>query len=258
MIRRGWATDLVELFLPTGCVACGGWIPSREAPAIVCVLCRTRLHDPGWPRCPRCHHPRGTGRIEEPDCLECRAWPAELTGARYAYGLIPPADDLVHALKYEGWREVSEFMGVAMARAVSASPRVALDPVAGRAPTVVPIPTTLTRIRSRGYNQAHLLADTLARTLGLTLRDALTRPTAPRSQTSLSPTERRENVRGAFQVTPGGAPWVRGAPILLVDDVLTTGATAAEAAVTLSGAGAGPITLVTFARALPQQSKKAA
>lgn len=153
---------------------------------------------------------------------------------------MPPATDLVHALKYEGWRELAEPMGVAMAREVRRSPRS----------VVVPVPTTPARIRRRGYNQAGLLAGVVARRLGVPCREALRRSSAPRSQTSLSPRARRENVRGAFAVADGVG--LEGADIVLVDDVLTTGATASEAASTLALAGAASVSLVAFARALPR------
>ncbi len=245
-----WAADLLEFFLPTGCVVCRTWIPAGDTPAIVCGGCRTRLREPAWPRCPRCHHPSGTGRTEAPDCLECRGWPPELMAARYAYVLEPPADDLVHALKYEGWPELADPMGRSMATALVRNAPDGLDPETRRA-TVVPIPTTSSREKARGYNQAHLLAERLALDLGLPLRGALVRVSAQRSQTSLSPDERRENVRDAFRVSVGSERALRGAHVVLIDDVLTTGATAAEAAITLVRGGAATVTLVAFARALP-------
>lgn len=247
-----WAGDLLDFLLPTGCIVCRRWIPARETPPIVCVSCRTRLTEAPWPRCPRCHHPRGTGRVSAPDCLECREWPPELTAARYAYVLGPPAADLVHALKYEGWRELSDLMGAAMAAVVEGC-----VPSGARA-IVVPVPTTPRRLKERGYNQARLLAERVASLLDLPLQPVLARAAASRSQTSLTPSERRENVRGAFGPTATGFRGVKGSHVLLVDDVLTTGATAAEAARTLDRAGAATVTIVAFARALPSRARKAA
>ena len=161
--------------------------------------------------------------------------------------LAPPASDLVHALKYEGWRELAAPMSGAMAR--EARRLLEADGAAEGGWLVVPVPTTRRRVRVRGYNQAGLLAREVAAALGLPCTEALERMSAPRSQTTLSPRARRENVRGAFR-TAGPAD-LAGRRVLLVDDVLTTGATAGEAATTLARAGAGPVTLVTFARALP-------
>lgn len=267
---------LVDFVLPTGCVACRSWIPpvdtEGEPRSIVCEACTTRLARASWPRCPRCHAPRGTGRADAADCLDCRDWPPELTRARYAHVLAPPATDLVHALKYEGWRELADPMGAAMAE-TAARQVEGLGPArstpteagarstvaeAGARPTgparwiVVPVPTTAERIARRGYNQAGLLADAVARRLRLPVWTVLERRAAPRSQTALSPAERRENVRGAFDARESLARRSAGAHVLLVDDVLTTGATAGEAARTLASLGVGSVSLVTFARALPR------
>jgi ComF family protein len=178
-------------------------------------------------------------------CPECATWPAALTHARYAYVLRPPADDLVHALKYEGWRELAALMGDAVARLVPEG-----EALRSQRTVVVPVPTTAERMRGRGYNQAELLAARVAEARGMPLRRALVRPGARRSQTALTPAERRENVRGAFAPAPDARDAVEGARVLLVDDVLTTGATASEAASVLADVGAERVTLLTYARAL--------
>jgi predicted amidophosphoribosyltransferase len=178
-------------------------------------------------------------------CGECRDWPDALTAARHAFVLGPPTDDLVHALKYEGWRELAGFMGDALARLADPPPPSGLV-------VVVPVPTTPERLRARGYNQAGLLAERVASTHDLPLSEALVRVGASRSQTALTPAERRENVRGDFAPSPGpdAAGVVRDAHVLLVDDVLTTGATASEAASVLADMGARTVTLLTFGRAV--------
>jgi ComF family protein len=197
--------------------------------------------------------------MEADDCLECSTWPAELTAARYAYVLAPPASDLVHALKYEGWRELAPLMSRAMARVV---PRGAEGfgswSRSAERIAVVPVPTTERRLRERGYNQAELLAEGVGIVLGRPCLPALRRERATVSQTTLAPSERRENVRGTFSLSSSASRLVPRAEVLLVDDVLTTGATAAEAAVTLTRAGAASVTLVTFARALPRVAARAA
>lgn len=185
--------------------------------------------------------------------------------------------DLVHGLKYEGWRELADTMGRAMARTARAELDAPSFVEAYRTALVVPVPTTDRRMRDRGYNQARLLAEVVASDLDRPLAEALRRGRAPSSQTTLSPRERRENVRGAFHIAScreglaadherrpddrEGRPddpedrlavsrELTGRDILLVDDVLTTGATAGEAARTLAAAGAASVQLLTFARAL--------
>jgi len=157
--------------------------------------------------------------------------------------LRPPADDLVHALKYEGWRELAGPMGDAVARLVPTEARAA-----GRT-LVVPVPTTAERLRNRGYNQAALIAARVSEVSALPLVPALGRVGSRGSQTALTPEARRANVRGAFAPAPD-APDLGGARVLLVDDVLTTGATASEAATTLARMGAVDVTLLAYARAL--------
>ena len=248
--RAGAAlAEIGGLLLPSSCLGCGARIPLDAPDPLVCGACRGRLREPPWPRCPRCHLPLGTGRAPEPDCLACRAWPAALLRARWAVALEPPADALVHGLKYEGWRGLAGTMGDRMAR---------LDPGwesdgSAPPPVVVPVPTTPARLRVRGYNQAALLARVVARRRGLRLVEALARRKGGGTQVALHPDARRANVSGAFRPTPE-ADAVRGRHVLLVDDVLTTGATAAEVARTLERAGSTGVVIVTFARSLPGRS----
>lgn len=127
----------------------------------------------------------------------------------------------------------------------------------GQAALVVPVPTTRRRLKERGYNQAGLIAGRLAARTGRKLVRALAREGDARTQVSLRPTERRANVRGAFDLGPE-AQRIRGRHVLLVDDVLTTGATASAAASALERAGATGVSLVTFARAVPSLPERTA
>lgn len=238
----GWARPVLDLLLPAGCAACRTWIPGGRGAPLVCARCRSRLRVASWPRCPRCHAPLGARRAEGPDCFECRTWPAALAWTRYAFVLEPPADDLVHALKYEGWKELAEPMGRALA--------LLAPPEGWEEAVLVPVPTTARRLARRGYDQAELLARKVAAVRGVPLAQALARLGDAGSQTALSPQERRDNVRHAFAPGPGAGE-VHGARVLLVDDVLTTGATASEAALTLTAFGARSVTLLAYARALP-------
>ena len=165
-----------------------------------------------------------------------------------------PADALIHALKYEGWWELAHLMGRRMASLLPGRGEPGGDGGGGAGegaqPLVVPVPTTRRRERVRGYNQARLLAREVAEAAGLPLVDALERP-GGRTQVRLGPQARRANVRGTFHPAPTLGSRIEGRKVILVDDVLTTGATALSAAETLSGAGASEVHLITFARALP-------
>jgi ComF family protein len=152
-----------------------------------------------------------------------------------------PADALVHALKYGGWRPLGELMGRRMA---AVCPPVSPDSV------VVPVPTTPERRRIRGYNQARVLAEVVARELDRTLFEGLSRAKGG-TQVRAGPSDRRKKVEGAFDVVRTTRSRIRGREVILIDDVLTTGATASSAASALGETGAGPVHLLTFARALP-------
>lgn len=127
---------------------------------------------------------------------------------------------------------------------------ISLPPdVAAEARLVVPVPTTPMRLRERGYNQAGRLAEELALRSGRTLFPALRRGGAKRSQTALQPAARLANVAGAFRLDVGAEADINGEHLLLVDDVLTTGATVTACTEALITAGARCVSVLTFARA---------
>jgi ComF family protein len=241
--------EVLDFLLPSRCLGCDNRLPLDGPGEPVCGACLARLREPPWPRCPRCHFPLGTGRDASGTCLACSEWAPALGAARSAVILEDPSERLVYALKYEGWRELAPVM----ARRMLGLPR--LDEKGDRRALVVPIPTTARRRRQRGYNQAALLARAYADGTGLEYAEVLERAAGGGSQVSLHPSERRSNVRGSFVHAAGGATLARGRPVVLVDDVLTTGATASEAAETLERAGAAGVSVITFARALPDRRR---
>jgi len=238
-------STLLDLVYAPICLGCDAPILPRDLVRLICRRCRTRIRPLPHPSCDRCGAPRlRTGRLPEPKCGECKDWPPTLRAARSAALPHPPADRLVHQLKYRGWHSLAEPMAERMA--ALRLPRDAEE----EARIVVPVPTTPTRLRERGYNQAERLALGYARRTGRSLGSFLTREGSTTTQTVLQPAARGANVAGAFRVADGGARQIRGAHLLLVDDVLTTGATASECARALAEAGARCVSLITFARAL--------
>jgi ComF family protein len=248
----GLRQRLLDLVLPPACLGCGSWMgPVRGEQRHLCPGCASRIRGASRPACPRCGAPRpgdprrGPGDVAPSTCPECADWPTLIRSAGFAAMLAPPADDLVHALKYGGWPEAADEMARTMLHV--------LPPLAdGRRRVLVPVPTTPARARRRGYNQAEVLARALARRGGGKVLELLQRTGATESQVALHRAERMANVSGAFspvQTTPSG---LSGEDVVvLIDDVLTTGATASAAALALGEIGIEAVHLATYGRALP-------
>lgn len=144
---------------------------------------------------------------------------------------------LIHALKFEGLDIAAAPAATRLADAVRCGGAGTLD-------AVVPIPSTRRRNRERGYDPAALIGEELARRLSLTLLPALRRVRETPPQSSLTAAERRSNVAGAFRALASAA----GRSLLVVDDVMTTGATVFAASEALRSAGACRITVAVLAR----------
>ncbi len=202
--------------------------------------------------CPGCRGGSPEDPEERPLCDECWArlpWalPARpgrgssLDGAIHLWAYEGAARELVQALKYRGMLRLVPFLGRELARAARRG--VGGDP----ADAVTAVPLHPTRLRERTFNQAEALARRLAGELGLPYRPGLLRRALPtHAQPGLSRRERFRNVRGAFSADPD--PSLAAARLLLVDDVMTTGATAEACARALKRAGAARVTAVTLAR----------
>jgi len=231
---------VLDLLLPRACVSCDRMLDAADR-GVVCGRCWARLHELPHPRCERCGHPlSGSER-----CGWCALLPPFLRAAR-SVCWIPgrTGGAIVHALKYGGWRAAAAPMAARMARLAWPT-----DVLAERT-ALVPVPLAAVRERERGYNQSALLARALAPRWGIPVwEDCVVRARATTTQTRLTPEQRRHNVFGAFRASPRTRARLRGAHLVLVDDVVTTGATIGECATTLFDAGARIISLVTFGRA---------
>jgi len=235
-----------------------------RAQGACCGLCVHRMRALGSPACRRCGQPIDRWRlkleadgsvpprrgavsdgardvVELAPCAFCRDWPRELSWAASAVWLEDgPARNLVHALKYGGWRIAAAPMAERI-RVLAGARLRSLD-------ALVPVPLGRTRLRERGHNQAALLAGVLGGMLGVpVLEQALRRTRETRSQTRLAPAERWRNLAGAFAAD---AADLAGRRVALVDDVMTTGATLGAAATALARQEPASIGAVTFARAL--------
>jgi ComF family protein len=151
---------------------------------------------------------------------------------------------IVHALKYQGWSRVAGEMALRMSR-LEWPPDVVAERCA-----VVPVPLSAKRERHRGFNQSTVLCEALAPRWDVPVwRDVLVRIRHTETQTRLTPGERLRNVSGAFSAPDSARKMLRGAHVVLVDDVVTTAATLNACAAALCAGGARIISFVTFGRA---------
>jgi ComF family protein len=214
MSSRSLFESLLTFIFPDRCAGC------RRLGALLCRTCRATL-------------------VPYPG--EMRRLPAGLTSVRIAFIFQGPLREAVHRLKYRQVRRMAQPLGELLLAYLAAQP-LAVD-------AVLAIPLHATRLAERGFNQAEALAHEVARGLGLPLiSDGLVRVRATEQQARLDARAREENVRGAFH-------WQRMTRVprrlLLVDDVLTTGATMGACAQALRAAGAQTIDGLALARSRP-------
>lgn len=239
---RRYAAALGQFVLPRICAACDDPLDDTDR-RIICGRCWARLPLLRAPQCDRCGHPRQARGA----CAGCALLPPYVRAARSLCWVPHPVSSAVlGALKYDGWPAVADAMAERLARIPW--PR---DVEEERA-ALVPVPLAPVKQRARGFNQAERLAEAIARRWGIPLwADALQRTRATPSQTRLTPGERLANVHGAFLAGPGDAIRARlhGSHVILVDDVLTTGATLNACAGALFAAGTRTLSYLTFGRA---------
>ncbi len=228
---------LLDVVYRPGCAACDEPIAAGDG---LCASCAVSL-EPLAGRCPRCARPAGAGADDE-TCRRCRRTPPPFTtiAAPYLYG--GELAVALRRLKFGGRRDV--------ARTLAPLLRPGLAEVAAGCDLIVPMPLHWRRMARRTFNQAALLAHH-ARPAGAPPIDqlALRRVRATAPQTGLDARARRGNVSGAFAVAARRRSRVAGRHILLVDDIVTTGATMAAAATALLAAGARSVTGFCAARA---------
>lgn len=205
MAVKNWWRGLTSLFFPTLCPHCGH--PLNAPDALLCIACERRLSE---------HYSRRLAENAVTDRLAGRL-PLRLGAAAYTYRTETPIQDLIHALKYHHRPDVGVKLGRRFGQKLKDHPALA------DADGLVPVPLHARRLHERGYNQAEMIGRGLSESLGIPVfPDALQRRQFKGSQTKRSKLERLENVRYTFQIGKGD---FTGHHLILVDDVLTTGAT---------------------------------
>ena len=233
---------VVDLVYPPRCPLCGEGIAEQKG---LCVVCWGELAIPGQPSCALCQRPFGSDTIEDGAiCAPCLASPPQHDGIAAGTLYNDASRKLVLAFKH--------------------GRRIALAPMfarlmAARLPAmdgdwmVVPVPLHRWRLWRRGFNQAALLARELAKREGAELVvDALVRRKQTPSLGGLGKKARARALSGALAIDPRHAAQIRGAQILLVDDVLTSGATSSACVSVLKRAGAAKVVVTCFARVLDE------
>jgi ComF family protein len=236
-VRRS-ALDAARLALPQRCELCAG-VSGTE---LVCDACMRDL--PWLPNaCPVCALPSPGASV----CGYCLREPPPFDATIAAFSYAFPVDRLIHSFKYQGRLALAEWCADAILarreRSGAAGPRPQ---------RLIALPLAVERQRERGYNQALEIARVIAARTGFPLlRHGLVRVRATPPQAALPWPERAKNVRGAFACELD----LSGLTVALVDDVMTTGASLAEAAKILKAAGAARVENWVVARTLPPSSR---
>jgi ComF family protein len=231
-------TGLADLLFPPRCLGCG---TETGAAGALCTPCWEATDFIDAAACRRCGIPLEADFAGETECAACIARPPVFARARSVVR-YDTARELVLRFKHADRTDYAPAFAAWMARA-GAELLAAAD-------LIVPVPLHRGRLLARRYNQAAVLANALARRTGKrAIPDALTRTRATPSQGAMvSASARRRNVLGAFAVRPRAATALAGQSVLLIDDVMTTGATLEAAARALLRAGAREVAALTLAR----------
>ena len=239
-IVRSALHSLGELVWPRDCLLCDAAMPPEPSSVCLCPACRTAIGSDPFSTCPRCASSIGPHIPDSEDCPRCRTEKFHFASAQRLGVYDGRLRDAVLKIKNPGQEMLAESLGLfwggrSRDRLLHSDPQV-----------VVPVPLHWRRRWSRGFNQSDSLARGVATALNLPMAvGALRRIRATPSQTSQTPAERRKNVVGAF----AAGPWtrVKRSRILLIDDVLTTGATSDAATVALLASGAAQVDVAVLA-----------
>ncbi|MDP6444685.1 MAG: phosphoribosyltransferase family protein [Pirellulaceae bacterium] len=240
----GWVRDFTSLLFPAQCAGCGDPLDESVEELGICAECIGTLRMEG-PSCRGCGQPFAANAQTPPPrdrCLRCARRDYRFSGVFAAGVYEGRLAELVRQAKWLQHESVATAMGTWLGWELQ------WRRPCWRWDWVVPVPMLLRRRLVRGYNQAHAVAAGVAAATGRgELRPLLWNRRKLGKQGTLSPTERFQNARGAFGVKTGYA--LRGARVLLVDDILTTGATASAAAAELRSAGVRDVRVAVVARA---------
>lgn len=233
---------LLDILFPPLCHGCKTFIPDAGE-LHLCPDCLAQSPLISSPHCTVCGLPFLTEGGIDHRCGGCGDDPPAFAAARAAVLFAGPVRELIHRFKYGKKVQHSRPLALLAAR------QLGEFAAANAADLIIPVPLHVKRLRQRGFNQAVLLGEILAKKWRLPLsRKNLSRIRWTEPQINLTAAERKQNVRGAFALKDAAA--IRERRIILLDDVYTTGSTVAECARTLKKGGAEAVFVVTVARAV--------
>lgn len=238
---RSLVRDLLDLVYPPACWVCDAPFDTSASPHHLCPNCLSAVTTDPHDTCPRCSSTVGPHTDVSAGCPRCRTENFRFSGVTRLGLYDGRLREAVLRAKSLSGEPLAETIGILFA--TLRRDRLTAEPV----DAVVPIPLHWFRRIGRGYNQSAAIARSLADELGAFYRPELLRRVrqTPSQAHQPSATSRRENVRGAFAVPSRRV--VQGLRVLLVDDVLTTGATADDAARALRQAGAAQVRVAVLA-----------
>lgn len=230
------ASSFTAILFPAGCFSCGALLLEKDG---LCHICWGKLSFFSPPWCDKCGH-QGVPRVIKHACQSCihhhRAYDKLRAGIKFN----GTSKDLIHQFKYYDKTILASLLSRLALRSVTEF---------SDANIIIPVPIHNNKLKQRKYNQSSLLAKEIAKLIGKPVMvDLLKRVKDTQSQVGLTSNLRHNNVKDAFKVSPKYYTLLKGKNVILVDDVISTGATAHECSKSLKEAGASSVYVICVAR----------
>ncbi len=232
---RELALSLADFIYPPHCLICGALV--NQGNTSVCEKCWGELEPIEGPHCRRCGNPLG---IMSHGCFNCSERDQLYLRARVLFPFSSRVQEIIHLFKYRGKRNIGRRLGIMLSKLLLSEPWISDIDI------ICSIPLHPSREKDRGYNQSTILSESISSEAAIPLGIGfLSRVRNTDSQTGLSFAERVDNVFGVFRVKDQCE--VKGKDVLLVDDVLTTGATVNSCSNALLNSGANSVSVAVVA-----------